>query len=75
MKMVESKDYPVCPYCGDKYEDYYELEEGNNTIKCWVCGEKYLCKVENFSFENNGEREYEIRYETSELLDLNLSHG
>lgn len=65
--MVESKDYPVCPYCGNKHEDYYELEEGSNVIECYGCGKKYLCKVESFSFENNGEVEYETKYETSKL--------
>lgn len=65
--MVESKDYPVCPYCGDKYEDYYGLLEGDNIIECDGCGKKYLCKVTSFTFENEGETEEETEYETKEL--------
>ncbi len=65
--MVESKDYPVCPYCGDKYEDYYSLLEGDNVIECVSCGKKYLCKVVSFTFEEGGEMEEEIEYDTSKL--------
>ncbi len=64
--MVESKDYPVCPYCGEKYEDYYELLQGLNVIKC-VCGKNYQCVVNSFTFDNDGENEEETEYNTSEL--------
>lgn len=67
--MVESKDYPVCPYCGEKYEDTYELLEGKNIIECIGCKKKYECKVESFTFENDGETEEESEYETVELPD------
>lgn len=65
--MVESKDYPVCPYCGDKYEDVYELLEGKNVIKCDGCGKNYVCDVMSFTYEEGGESEEENEYTTEEL--------
>ncbi len=64
--MVESKDYPVCPYCGEKHEDVYGLTEGDNVIECG-CDKKYLCKVVSFTFEVDGESEEETEYDTSQL--------
>lgn len=41
----EQTEYPVCPYCGNEYEDAWELGLTNETpkaeIDCPDCGEQY----------------------------------
>jgi DNA-directed RNA polymerase subunit RPC12/RpoP len=65
--MAQSKDYPVCPYCGEKHEDVYSLQNGDNTIEC-ECGETYLCKVVAFTFEKeDGEMEEVTEYNTRKV--------
>lgn len=67
--MVHTTDYPTCPYCGEKYEDFYELPDGDNIIKCWGCGKTYLCSMISIYivFEGETEPEEEREYDTKEL--------
>ena len=34
---TEYKDIPICPYCGNKHDDYFEMHDGDNI--CGQCGE------------------------------------
>lgn len=35
-------DYPQCPYCGQKRDEYGDLEEGENTLICGMCEKEYV---------------------------------
>jgi transposase-like protein len=39
MKETEGTQLPVCPYCGNEHENYFEFQDGLHT--CGACGKEF----------------------------------
>jgi hypothetical protein len=39
--MLETKNYPACPWCGSFYDDTPDNNSEQMIITCWNCNEQY----------------------------------